>query len=148
MHKNPIWFALLALISLTTLWFSAIAVYNLYGYFRLTETISAQDIRWSIKEEDPESFQVVADYTFLVNDQQYEGSTTFNDWPYRNPWGAQEALKVKEKQNWFVWYAASNANHSSLQKSFPIKECITMGILWGLLIYFLWLDSYVARYQR
>lgn len=148
MHKNPVWLALLVLIGLATLWFSATAFYDLYGYFTLTEKVPSQTVRWSIKEESPEAFLVVADYTFVVNDQQYAGSTTFNDWPYRNPWGAQAALKERETQSWLVWYSPRNTDHSSLQKSFPIKKCITMGILWGLLIYFLWLDSYVARYQR
>jgi len=148
MHKNPVWLALLVLISLIALWFSAIALYDLYGYLTLTETVPAEKINWSIKEESPESFQIVADYTFIVNDQHYAGSTTFKDWPYRNPWGAQSALLEREKQQWSVWYSPRNKHHSSLQKSFPIQECITMGVLWGLLLYFLWLGSYVARYQR
>ncbi len=148
MHKNPFWLALLILISLVAIWYSAIAFYHLYGYVTLSKTAPAEEVRWSIKENDPDSFQIVADYTFTVADKTNTGTTVFNDWSFRNPWGAQAILKEREKQTWTVWYSPWNFNHSSLQKSFPTKECLTMGVLVGLLLYFIWLGSYVARYQR
>lgn len=148
MHKNPFWIALLLLFALITAWFSLEALYRLYEYAILSKESAAKVNEWSIREAGPESYKLAADYSFSVNEQTFDGTTIFNDWNYRNPWGAQAVLKEREARAWTAWYNPSNPHHSSLQKRFPLKECVSAGILWGLLLYFLWLGFYVVRYRR
>lgn len=145
MHKNPLFLALLGLISLAFLWFAGIAGYQLYLYHSLDTPTTASVDLWDIEHKSDEEYLVSASYTYRVQEKLYNGKTIFNDWPFRNPWAAEELIKTRKKQKWTAWYNASNPSYSSLQKNFPSKECLSAGMLGALLLYFLWLSFYIPR---
>jgi Protein of unknown function (DUF3592) len=145
MHKNPVWLAFLAVISLVVLWYCGAALYKIYGYSRLTAEVQATSIQWGVKELADDQYIVKANYTFAVEGKIYQGETLFKDIIYMNAWAAEQAGLKNGKKNWKVWFQPNHYNHSTLQKKFPTKECYYAGAMLLLLLYFVGLGFYVTR---
>lgn len=147
MHKNIIWQAFLGIIALSTLWYSCVALYRYYDYNRLDGESNTSSISWTVEEHSTDAFTLTAEYEFAINHSLYQGSTQFLNENYLNKWAAEQAIKSKSRQHWTVWYDTDNPQQSSLQHNFPFKDCFSAIVLWGILLYFLWLGYYVARFR-
>lgn len=147
MHKNLFWQAFLGVVFITTLWYSAIAFYSYYSYARLDAQVTPSSMKWEIEEKTAENYFLKAFYHYSVSGHSFEGDTTLDE-PYRNQWAAEQVLKEFLKKQWSVWFDSQDPNYSSLQKKIPFKECISAALLWGLLLYFLWLGFYVTRFKK
>lgn len=147
MHKNILWRAFIAFIFIATLWYTVIAVYRYHNYKSLNAQVDVTAIQWHAIEESPESFTIQANYRYTFNGNTYTGSSAW-DSVYRNDWAAQEDIADFSKKRWKVWIDPGNPDHSSLQKKFPLKECISSVVLWGIFLYFLSLGFYVAKIKN
>lgn len=147
LHKNKIWLFFLALVFTFTLIYTVKTVSLLYYYASLSESIESSATAWSVQTVKDESIPL-AKYTFYVGGKLYEGETLFYHEASDNPWAIEEALKSLAAKEHKVWYSSKDPLYSSLQKKFPLKECIYTVILWGISIYFFWLGVYVAKLQR
>lgn len=148
MHKNTIWQAFIAVIFATTLWYSIVAIYSYYSYVHLKVQTSPSAMDWDIVEKSDEDYVAQSIYRFEFKGKSYPGTTSFTDTPYRNQWAAEQAAREFSKKQWKIWFDPQNPHHSSLQKNFPLKECISALFLWGLVLYFLWLGFYVAKFKN
>lgn len=148
MSKGYIWAAFLIVVGAIALWYSAVAGYRYYSYARLTAQTRPLAMDWRVVAVSDEQYIPEASYTFQVGGELFSGQTAWHDQTYRNQWGAEESLPEFSKQWRQVWYDSGNPHHSSLQKKFPFKECISAGILWALWLYFVWLGYYVSRFKR
>jgi hypothetical protein len=148
MHKNYLWQAFIAVVFATTLWYTAVAIYSYYSYSHLKAQTTPSAMDWDIEEKSDEDYVVKAIYRFEFQNKSYPGNTSFTDTPYRNHWAAEQAAKEISKKDWKIWFDPQNPHHSSLQKEFPFKECISAAFLWGLVLYFLWLGFYVAKFKN
>jgi hypothetical protein len=154
-HKNSLFLGFLGLLAAAASIYSAIALYKYYRYAVLDSQAPAQSIEWSIKVDKKkwplsllfeDNYRLLAMYSFSVEGKAMKGSTSFKE-NYLNSWAAEQAIKKNEQKNWIVWYQSGKVNHSTLQKNFPLKECVSAGVLWALLLYFIWLGFYVANYR-
>lgn len=148
MHKNTIWLAWLAVISLITLWYAGSATLALWRHLHFTASTIPKAIHWSVKEIKADDFSPLATYTFTLGEQDYHGQTVVKGEIYRNSWGLEEDLVKYENKEWKVWYDPTAPYHSTLQKQFPTKECATALLLFILWAYFVGLGTYVARQMR
>jgi hypothetical protein len=148
MHKNFLWQAFLLVIIAISLWYtiSAIYLYDSYAHLKILTTTSS--IQWEAEEHAEDRFILKANYIFVYKGKFYHGSTSLEDTAYRNLWAAEKTIKELTNSNLKVWFDPENPNHSSLQKKFPLKESIYAAFLWGLILYFLWLGFYVARFKN
>jgi hypothetical protein len=145
MGKNPVWFSLIGVALAATLWYSGVACLKLQNFYSLSETTTAHDLTWFVEELSSEDFKVGATYSYTLNQTSYTGETIFNDYTFRNPSSADDELKIKQVKVYPVFYNPQNFNHSSLQKKFPTKECVSAGVLLLLFLYFLGLKAYTCR---
>lgn len=139
------WIAFLAPIAIVALWFSWSACVELYHYIVLSAHTPAQGIEWSVVELSDERYVLRGSYVYQVEGTSYSGATTLKHPPYRNAWAASKAIPEYASQPWQIWYSPTNPTHSSLQKSFPFKECISSVIIWGILLYFIGLKLYCSQ---
>lgn len=155
MHKNSIFLGLLALFAIAAVSYSLVALYKYYNYSNLTKQAVASSVNWSVKVDKKmwpfnvfldDSYKIEANYAFKVEGKSFQGYTLFKE-NYLNSWAAEREIEKNQKKQWTVWYEKNNENHSTLQKNFPLKECVSAGVLWVLLLYFLWLGFYVATYR-
>ena len=145
MHKNPLWILFLFFLTIITLWFVGRAFYLMYEYSLLQKNVPSKTIEWTIEKMSEEQFVPEASYTYEVDGKNYQGKGLLIENIYRNRWAAQEATKQFPQKPWLIWYDPSQIDHSSLQKTFPTKECIYAGVLSGILFYFIGLGYYVTR---
>jgi hypothetical protein len=147
MHRNPYYLALLLTIVGAALFFGGKAGYKYYKYSVLTAQAPLKKVDWSIQEVSDEEFFVKADYLFEVNGVEFPNETVFKT-KHLNHWAAEQALEeMKTYKNNKVWYQPGNEHHSTLQKNFPLKECVSAAALLALLLYFVWLGIYVVNYR-
>lgn len=148
MHKNLFWQGFLAVVLLTTLGYSAVAVYRYYQYVRLTaETPTISAMQWDVEQKADDEFIIGVQYVFKVGQQEFKGETKWPKERFLNRYAAEEGIKEFSARKWRVWYDSSDPHHSSLEKNFPFKECLSALFLWGLFFYFLWLGFYVAKFK-
>lgn len=145
MHKNIFWICFLSLITGAVGWFTLKTLYLVSFYTLINTSAPVENIQWSVEQLKEDQFVLKAAYTFPLHGQIYAGETLFKNDIYWNPWTAEDSLKVYAQKEWTVWYSKLNPQYSSLQKNFPLKECISAGVLWILLIYFFCLGYYVAK---
>ena len=141
-----IWQVIFIVLAATALWFMGIASVRSYHYFHLTSSTTSFAVDWSFKELSEDHFVYVAEYSFKVKNQVYSGKDTQKTPFYRNAWAAEDALKKSSPQQITIWYSERSPQDSALEKNFPLKEWISSLLLWGLLIYFLYLKRYVSRF--
>lgn len=147
-HKNWIWRAFLIAFGVLVLFYGGKAAYKSYQYSLLTEQTPALAVHWSIKKKSSDAYILTARQQFSVFENKFfEGTTIFSHPIYWNEWAANEALKEQASKQWLVWYAPSNPELSSLQKKFPIQECLSGLALLGIFLYFLWVDHYAAKFR-
>ncbi len=139
MHKNPAWLAFLAVVGLCTLWYTVTAVLAVQQYLAESATAMATERHWTIEEVDSDFFLPHLSYHYHVGNAVYNGKTTLPRPAARNAEGAQDLIRSLEKEPWTVWYDPSHPERSSLQKSLPIKECLSAATLLGVFVYLVWL---------
>ena len=144
-HSNRYYIAFMLILALIVLGYTGTALWRWYGYIRLSQQTKAESVEWSVVERDSSSFVMNGKYQFLVNGTQFQGDTDFSDDIYLNLWSAEQAKDRYQSKSWNVWFQPSNPHYSSLQKKFPLKECLSAVVMWGLLLYFFWLGIYVAQ---
>lgn len=137
------WGAFFLFIGAVILWFTASAGYQLYQYAVLQEKTFAKKIEWSVVEVTDEKYVLNAQYTFDLDGTSFSGNTRMTSLSFRNQWAAEQSIPKYDKQQWEVWYSPGNPHHSTLQKNFPLKECLSAALLWGIMGYFLWLQYYL-----
>lgn len=142
MNKNPALIAFITISFVVFLWFFSIAAYRTYGYYALSEETKPLNLNWFVEEISSDDFRVGAAYTYLDG---LSGETLFSDRKFRNPSSADDELKVKASKNYVVHYDPQNIYHSSLQKTFPTKECVSAGVLFLLSLYFVGLGMYAQN---
>jgi len=147
MHKNILWLTFLGIVGVVTLWFTGVATYRYYEYTDLNSHTTTSSVEWLIKEHTEDNYTLEAYYQFKANNHLFKGVSHFADESHLNRWAAEQMIKSNSSHLWTVWYAQNNPDHSSLQKNFPIKECLSAIFLIGLFLYFLWLGFYVARFK-
>lgn len=128
--------------------YTAVALYRYYNYSILTAKTEATSTKWTIQEKADDEFLLVSHYQFDVNGKIVVGETVFKDEVYRNSWAAEQDIAKYTLRKWDVWYSPRNPDDSTLQKNFPLKEVLSAGFLWCLLLYFLWLGYYVSRFKQ
>lgn len=145
MHKNRLWLIFLSIVAAVTLWYAAVAFYKVHQYCSLTQVTSARTEQWSVKEIGRDEFAPYVHYSFMVNSVRYFGESLVFAPYFRNAWAVEEEIPKLAEKEWLVWYNPSNPYYSTLQKKFPVKECIFAGVLFTLLLYFVGLGYYVSK---
>lgn len=145
-HRNPFFIGLISFVAIVAIGYTLVFGWKYYHYIILNKTTHAITINGSVIRESEDNYQLQISYSFLADNHERNGSTRLRE-VYRNEWAANEALKRELDPLHPVWYQNSNPDHSTLQKVFPLKECISTVVLWLLLIYFVWLGFYVATYR-
>jgi len=144
MYKNFVWLCFLSLVTGAVGWFTIKALYAAYLYVSLNASAPVENIQWSVEQLNEERFVMKANYNFVFKGQEYSGETLFKNDVYWNFWAAEDSIKVYQQKDWQVWFSSTSPRYSSLQKNFPLKECISAAVLWVILIYFFCLGYYVA----
>ena len=147
MNKNFVWLGFLGIVALTTLWYSGIAAYRYYHYSTLNTSTPASTVTWTINAHSENAYTLTGSYHFEAQGKAYTGATEFSNQISINRYAAEQSSREHAAQRWKVWFNSANPEHSSLQKRFPFKECTYAIVLWGLLLYFLWLGYYVERFK-
>ncbi|MBS4168080.1 hypothetical protein [Parachlamydia sp. AcF125] len=148
MYKNRGWFIFLLLIGLPTLFFSGITFYNLYQYSRLDSKTQVAKIEWSIVKQEPwsilnlvgwgeERYALKTLFEFEYEGVFYKKEALADSFRFRNEWAARQEIAQEQNKKQFVWFQSTNPRQASLQKTFPLKGCISACVLIGIFIYFI-----------
>lgn len=144
LSKDAVWILLFVSLLASMLWFFIPAASNLYRYFSLSESVEASVSKWFIEETSLGEFHIGANYSFKLGEKTYHNETIFNSPKFRNPASADD--EIKHKPNHFLaFYSPQNADFSSLQKEFPLKESVSALILLILIFYFAGLKIYTEN---
>ena len=148
MHKNMVWIGFLALTAGFVGWITLKTLFLIYTYASLDSETKPEQTKWSVQELKEDRYFIKGSYSYKVDDEVLEGETVFKDDSFRNRYSAEESIKVYQNKDWQVYYFSLKPTISSLQKKFPLKESISSGVLWIILMYFVFLGIYAAKKQN
>ena len=148
MFQKRLWKFFLFFLALIALYFSIISVCLVYQYIRLEAKTVPQSIHWSVHAINEEHYVLKANYLFKVKDKEYANETVLLKPWYRNEWAASQEISNQMQKQWNIWFSLSNPESSSLQKIFPIKECVSSILLWGIFAYFVLLGFYMEKIEN
>lgn len=148
MHRNKIWIAFLTLITFAVIWFTWGTANKLKDYLTYTASSDILDINWKIHKINEEKYDLEAVYSYKIDDKIYQNKIIINQEIYQNPWAAEQAVTQQVAKKWKAWYDPNSPTHSTIVKTFPMKELISTAVLLGLWLYFIWLGFYVTRFYR
>jgi hypothetical protein len=143
-----LWAFLFALAGALALWFSGMALYEVWGYCRLAARAPGTVEHWEVVERSSSSFAIRASYLFRVCGQERRGETLFREPYYLNPMSAACAVEQLQSRPWEVWFCPKDPSLSSLQRFFPWKKVIHALIVTGVACYFFFLKDYAVRLSR
>lgn len=147
MHRNPYWLFFIIAITLAVIGYSGYTAFKLYQYTQLTYQVPTSQLEWSVMPLEEDKFTLQAHYHYCFQKSCYEGKTNWQE-QYLNAWTAQEAIQRLSTKPWKVWIDPTAPHVSNLQKIFPFKQVIYTILLWLLLIYFIELGRYIAKYYK
>lgn len=98
--------------------------------------------------EEEGNYSIAVNYTFDNNGQKMVGRYHFPRPVYQNPYIAEEHMKSWKDKEWKIYFNPKRPADASLQKKFPAKKGINLGLSLGILLYFLLLKGYVSRAGR
>ena len=98
--------------------------------------------------EDEGDYSIAVNYQFDWNDQKITGRYHFPRPVYQNPYVTEEHMNSWKDKDWNIYFNPSRPTDASLQKKFPAKKGINLGLSLGILLYFLLLKGYVSRVNR
>lgn len=148
MHKNIFWLCFLGVIAACTLGYTSFTAYQLWGYAAYSQEVEPQELLFNVVLRNGE-FYTVAHYSYVYQGKQIKSHSELAGSDL-NRWAAEKKIKnlqtgSLQKRLPQAWINPRKPHDSTLQKNFPIKECISTTLLWGIFGYFLWLGFYVAR---
>lgn len=125
-------------------WIAGGFVYDLHHYFQHSEEANVQLDNWKV-EEDEGNYSIVVNYTFDWKGQKIIGRYHFPRPVYQNPYITEEHMNSWKGKDWKIYFNPKSPSNASLQKKFPAKKGINLGLSLGILLYFLLLKGYVSR---
>jgi hypothetical protein len=146
MHENRYWLIFLLSLCVCTLGYTLYTSIKLYEYLRLRQELSLKQVQWSVEASKDDHFLIHSHYQFIREGILYQGQTTWDE-GYPNRWAAEAVKNRLAAQSWKVWIDPSHPDYSTLQKTFPFKQCLSTIVLWSLLAYFFLLGNYVKKYS-
>lgn len=147
MHKNSIWLAFLAVVSVATLWFSFSALRSIQTYMALSETTPLVNGSWSTRETSG-LYKPVTHFQYEVVGELFEGQAILTHPIARNTPAAEEMVHYLSRQKWIVWYDPNHPDRYTLEKALPIKECLSAITLLGVFTYLVWLGYSVGLKEQ
>lgn len=144
MHRNIIGIIFLFLISGMTLWFTYQAFTGLLIYNSYKTSEKASILSWKVLETKSDIYRTQAQFAYKYKDHNFEGHD-FVGKEFQNPWAAESALEIYSKQEYIVWFNPKNPAKAILEKKFPYKALLSLGIMASILLYFLFLGRSVFK---
>ncbi|MFA6915998.1 MAG: hypothetical protein WC222_06345 [Parachlamydiales bacterium] len=148
MKTNKWFWMLVCLLTLSAVWVTWGTTKKLYTYYTLNARVPVKTISWKISALNDERYQLQGSYNFFIDTREYLGTAQLHSLIYRNPWAAEKGLRELEKERFNVWYSSKNPTINSLERDFPLKDCIYSVVILGLITYFGALGVYTYRSQN
>jgi hypothetical protein len=136
----------LALLTFLVLGYSAWTAHKILSYWSLSDRVAVQSVEWSVLPLEEDEIAVQGHYHYQFKGQAYIQTEVLPE-RYLNLWAAKEAAARLSAKSWQVWINPAAPLDSTLQKKFPLKESLYTALLWILLLYFIGLGYYAARYS-
>ena len=143
MHKNPLWLIFLGVIVSCIVGYTGFAGYKIFLYISHSKAVEPHEIKWKPVWQEG-SFVIDATYHYTFQGRKVESHSQLPE-TFLNRWAAEQKIGEFQKQPQQVWINPRHPSDSTLQKKFPLKQCISTVFLWSILAYFLWLGVYVAK---
>ena len=139
---NPLlWGGWLIFCSLVFLYFFYHSIADLSRFFSLNQKVSATNVHFKIVENHKDQFQIKAEFSYVVDGQEYKRAETLTQPIYDNPYQAQKVLQERIESDFDVYYSKRKPSLGTLQKEFSIKKFVDMLLGTGLFCYFLFLKE-------
>lgn len=120
-------------------WFLGNGAVQWWNFLTLREEMKVEVYQWDVKRFNASKYALAASYRFEKGDKIFEGKTLFDGIYYLNKPSAIEAVEQKKLKSWKAWIDPKNPSHSSLEKTFSIKNILYGLICSGVFFYFLYL---------
>jgi len=139
--NRKLWVLLMLIASLSLVYYSIGALQDIVRFFSLKNQIQADTINFKVVETKNSVFQIEANYTYTIDNQQFIGKEVLSSPAYDNPYQVKKSLLETDHENWKVHYSKKEPINSSLQREVSKKKLVDFSLSLGIFLYFLFLGD-------
>lgn len=140
------WIAIIFLPILIFFLISFMTIKDIYTYFLLNQKTTGEFIGFDVIDSKNKCRALIK-YSFKINDKIFKSYSSTKD-NFLNHYTLQDYIKELPQENLTIWFNKKNPNISSIEKNFPIKNCIYLVVTLLIFAYFLVLKFYVYRFEK
>lgn len=130
-----------------TIWRSAEASLLLWKFFRLNTEIIAKIKSCQIEKLSSSKFALAVQYSYVFQNQKWEGQDRLSAPYFPNSYAAREALAKQSSDSINIWIDSSCPTCTSVKKIFPFRSiCYAISSL-GVLLYFVYLKGHLRFFK-
>lgn len=147
MKSKISWIVVIFLPIILFFFISFKTIKDIYIFFSINQKAVAHVESYQIREYKKNKYKALITYSFKVNDKIFVKKNFFRK-IFLNQFNADEFVSKISKENFYIWFNKKNPNFSSLEKTFPIKNCVYLSITLLIFFYFIILKYYVYTIHR
>lgn len=148
MHGNRYWIALLLVVGFCTVYFGYKSLQSLETYGTLSARTLTSTTEWAIQEGRRGKLIPYVRYTFSVAGKRYQGQSAMPQYKFLGRSASDTVLKELSGKRHLVWYNPSHPHSNTLQKSLPLKECLSAITLLGVFVYLMYIGYSVGQDRK
>lgn len=147
MKRKILWIAVISLPIILFFLLSFKTIKEIHTYFLLNQKITATLEDCKIINYKSQKYKIYVSYTYNVNNKIFKNNSSYSK-NFINYINANDFKEKISKNVFYIWYNKMNPNISSVEKTFPIKNCFYLIISFLVFIYFLILKYYLYAFQK
>ncbi len=124
------------------IWRGAEASVMLWKFFRLNTEVVAKIKNWQVEKLSSSKFALSVQYSYLFQNQKWEGQDRLSAPYFLNSYAAQEALTKQSSGSIKIWIDCYCPTYTAVKRVFPLRSiCYALSSL-GILLYFVYLKGF------
>jgi hypothetical protein len=116
-------------------------------YLLLKKNVLANVDKLEIRLDKKNRYEILAFYSFKIGNKVFFNKNCLRK-KFLNILSAQDYIKKNSEKKVIVWFNPKNPNITSIERKFPIKNCIYSVLCFSIFIYFVILKYYAYSFQR
>ncbi len=144
MHKNVHYIGLLLLLSAFVLWWTYDAIYLTFRYYALSASTTVVITEVNTIKKDEDDYRLEIEYLYIAGENSYK-KTQIMPSSYLNLFAVQKAIDELKNKNLPLYFNPRDPNQASLERVFPLKQCLYAIIMISILCYFIGLGYCIKK---
>lgn len=144
MHKNAYYIGLLVILTAFVLWWTYDALSLIFRYYNLSASTTVVITEMNTIKKSDDDYRLEIEYIYIAGEASYKKSQILPA-SHLNPFAVQKTIDELKNKNLPLYFNPHDPNQASLERVFPLKQCLYAIIMISILCYFIGLGYCIKK---